>query len=300
MRSRWAVSWPSLVGVGICLLAITIQAGMRFPSTTALAAEVVAQQSKSEAKPKEAAEDQKELTIRNVIKTEVKYSIRVQGGGAKPADKSIKPGAIDRYPGDDAFDIEFRSEGREISYRLEPHRPYSFRYDKEGKLNLYQGAHGRSDAEDLAPWVPTPMPIVEKMLEFAGVKKGDVVYDLGCGDGRIVIAAAKAYGARGVGVDIDPQRIKESKAAAKEAGVESLVEFRLADATKVDFSEATVLGLYLLSESNELLRPAMEKQLKPGTRIVCHDYPVPGWKSLKRDSIVDKAGKEHVLYLYVR
>ncbi|NOX54329.1 MAG: methyltransferase domain-containing protein, partial [Planctomycetes bacterium] len=122
----------------------------------------------------------------------------------------------------------------------------------------------------------------------------------GCGDGRIVIEAAKKFGARGVGVDIDPQRIKECLAGAKKAKVEKLVEFRLADATKIDVSSATVLALYLLSESNELLRPRLEKQLKPGTRVVAHDYPVPGWKAKKVVHVRDETGKEHTLFLYIR
>jgi len=212
----------------------------------------------------------------------------------------IEPGQIDRFPGDDAMDIWFKSDGREKSYRLDPGRPYSFRYDNEHRVELYQGAHGRSDAPDLAPWVPTPMEIAEKMLALAQVTKSDIVYDLGCGDGRIVILAAKKYHAHGVGVDIVPQRIKECHIGARKAAVQKLVKFILGDATKVDVSDCTVLCLYLLTESNELLRPKLEKELRPGTRIVAHDYRVPGWKPKKVVEVKDKQGKEHTLYLYIR
>jgi len=242
----------------------------------------------------------KELTIRNVTKQRIRYWIKPYGSDDPEQERVIEPKQIDRYPGDDAMDIRFFSDGREKSYRLDPGRPYSFRYDSEGRVDLYQGAHGRADAPDLAPWVPTPMEIAHKMLELAKVTSKDVVYDLGCGDGRIVILAAQKYKAKGVGVDIDPQRIKECHIGAKKAGVTKLVKFILGDATKVDVSDCTVLCLYLLSESNELLRPKLEKQLRPGTRVVAHDYPVPGWKPKKKVTVTDKSGKEHDLYLYIR
>ncbi len=119
-------------------------------------------------------------------------------------------------------------------------------------------------AQKLAPYAPTPQDVVERMLEVAQVTKADVVYDLGCGDGRLVITAAKKYGARGVGVDIDPERIAESRANAKKAGVESLVEFREQDALQVDVSPATVVTLYLLSTGNLKLRPIAAEAAAPG------------------------------------
>src|SRR5690349_16304738 len=119
----------------------------------------------------------------------------------------------------------------------------------------------------LAPYVPTPQDVVERMLALAGVGKNDVVVDLGSGDGRLVVSAAKQFGARGIGVDIDPARITEGRANAKQAGVESLVEFRQQDALQADLSQATVVTLYLLSSSNVKLRPRLLSQLKPGARI---------------------------------
>ena len=119
---------------------------------------------------------------------------------------------------------------------------------------------------------------------------------------RIVIYAAQKYGARGVGIDIDPQRIKESKDAAKKAGVDKLVKFRLEDATKSDISPATIVTLYLLPESNELLRPKFDRELKPGTIVVTHNYIIPGWDDREIDSttVPDADGKEHSVFLYKR
>jgi SAM-dependent methyltransferase len=136
----------------------------------------------------------------------------------------------------------------------------------------------------LAPYVPTPQEVVDQMLSLAEVTSKDVVYDLGCGDGRIPITAAQKYGARAIGVDIEPQRIAESNANAKAAGVEKLVTFRLQDAMTVDVSDATVVTLYLLSASNLKLRPLLTKQLKPGARIVSHAFSMGDWQP---DRVVD-------------
>lgn len=122
------------------------------------------------------------------------------------------------------------------------------------------------------PYVPTPQEVVDKMLEMGGVRKGDLLYDLGCGDGRIVISAARQHGARGVGIDIDPERIREARANAKKEGVARQVQFRVGDLFKSDFSRATVVTLYLLPQINEKLRPQLWRQLKVGTRVVSHEF----------------------------
>jgi SAM-dependent methyltransferase len=152
--------------------------------------------------------------------------------------------------------------------------------------------------ESLAPYVPTPQGVVDRMLELAEVTANDVVYDLGCGDGRIVITAAKKFGARGVGVDIDPDRIREAKANAKEAGVENLVTFIKQDAMTVDVSPASVVTLYLLSSSNLKLRPMLTKQLKPGARIVSHAFSMGDWEPLKVVTVDDPDGYSRTLYLW--
>jgi ribosomal protein L11 methylase PrmA len=131
-------------------------------------------------------------------------------------------------------------------------------------------------------YVPTPHDVVEDMLRLANVGKGDVLYDLGSGDGRIAIAAAKKYGIRAVGIDIDPERIKEATANAKKAGVEKLVTFRQEDLFKADFREATVITLYLLPDLNVKLRPKLWAEMKPGTRIVSHQFDMGTWKPEKR------------------
>ena len=130
-------------------------------------------------------------------------------------------------------------------------------------------------------FVPTPHEVVDDMLRLANVRKGDVLYDLGSGDGRIAIAAAKRYGVRAVGIDIDPQRIQEATENAKRAGVSKLVEFRQEDLFKADFSEASVVTLYLLPDLNVKLRPRLWQELKPGTRIVSHQFDMGDWKPAK-------------------
>jgi SAM-dependent methyltransferase len=153
--------------------------------------------------------------------------------------------------------------------------------------------------QSLAPYVPSPPDVVERMLALGQVTNADVVYDLGCGDGRIPITAAKKYGARGVGLDIDPRRIEESRANAKIAGVERLVEFRVEDVMKADVSRATLVTLYLLSSSNAKLRPMLQKQLRPGARIVSHAFSMgPDWPADTIDQFTTVRGDEITLYLW--
>jgi SAM-dependent methyltransferase len=146
------------------------------------------------------------------------------------------------------------------------------------------------------PYVPTPQHVVDEMLKLADVKKDDVVYDLGCGDGRLVIAAVKNLGAkRGVGVDIDPERIAESNANAKAAGVTDRVKFVVQDLFQTDFKEATVVTLYLLPEVNLKLRPKLLSDLRPGTRVVSHAFNMGDWKP-ERTVTVEPGGQ--TLYLW--
>jgi ribosomal protein L11 methylase PrmA len=137
------------------------------------------------------------------------------------------------------------------------------------------------------PFVTTPDEGVQAMLKLANVKKTDVVYDLGCGDGRIVIAAARDFGARGVGIDIDPQRIAESKENARKAGVENLVRFEVNDIFDADIHEASVVTIFLLSSVNLRLRPKLLNDLKPGTRIVSNTWDMGDWKPEKEVTVND-------------
>ena len=150
----------------------------------------------------------------------------------------------------------------------------------------------------LAPYVPTPRDVVNRMLELAGVTKDDVVYDLGCGDGRIVITAAQRFGARGVGIDFNPERIAEANANAERAGVRDLVTFIEQDAMLVDVSEATVVTLYLLSSSNVKLRPILTRQLRPGSRIVSHAFRMGDWDPDETYRFEDERGTSRTVYLW--
>lgn len=127
-------------------------------------------------------------------------------------------------------------------------------------------------------YIPTPPPVVDEMLRLADVQSNDLIYDLGSGDGRIVITAAEEYGARGVGIDIDPERVQQARQNAQQTGVTDLVEFRQADLFESDFSEATVVTLYLLPELNLKLRPKLLTELEPGTRIVSHAFDMGDWE----------------------
>jgi SAM-dependent methyltransferase len=244
----------------------------------------------------------KETTIRNLTDQTVEYALRRLRMDSQPQKHSLKPEGLDRWPCEGEMDIDFERGGETISYRLECGLPYTFRYNEDNSLELYSGAHGLFGVADLAPYVPTPMAVVEKMLELGQVDRNDILYDLGCGDGRIVITAARKYGTHGVGIDIDPARIEESVQAARAAGVTDLVEFRLQDVMKADFSRATVVTLYLLPESNALLRPLLEAQLTPGIYVISHNYTIPGWESKEVSyvTVPDASGQEHTIYVYTR
>ena len=156
----------------------------------------------------------------------------------------------------------------------------------------------QQQAASLAPYVPTPYHVVNRMLDLANVTKDDVVYDLGCGDGRIVITAAERYGARGVGIDYDPERIAEARANAERRGVQHLVTFIEQDAMQADVSEATVVTLYLLSSSNRKLRPILTRQLRPGSRIVSHAFRMGDWQPEVTQEFQDERGTTRTLHLW--
>jgi ribosomal protein L11 methylase PrmA len=140
------------------------------------------------------------------------------------------------------------------------------------------------DNKKIVPFVPSPQEVVDKMVELAGVKKGDVVYDMGSGDGRIVIAAAKK-GARAVGFEIDGDLVKESRENIRKAGVQNLAEIRQQDILTVDFSPASVVTMYLLPDVNLKLKPNLLKQLKPGSRVVSHSFDMGDWKPDKVERV---------------
>lgn len=165
-----------------------------------------------------------------------------------------------------------------------------------------QGQQAKPKRDPDVPYVPTTEPAVQAMMKLAGVKKGDVLYDLGCGDGRIVIAAAK-LGARAVGVDINPVRIAEARENAKKAGVEELVRFEENDLFEADIHEATVVSLFLLPNINLKLKPKLMKDLKPGTRIVSNTFDMGDWKAEKETTLDDDGSDDtylsHKFYLWM-
>jgi tRNA G37 N-methylase Trm5 len=152
-------------------------------------------------------------------------------------------------------------------------------------------------AKSLAPFVPSPQHIVERMLEAASVKPGEVVYDLGCGDGRILITAAEKFNAKAVGVELSPDLVKRAQETIRLRKLENRAQVVQGNLVEVDLSNADVVVLYLLTESNELLRPRLEKQLRPGARVVSHDFEVRGWKPTVVD-YVEAYKRKHRIYVY--
>ena len=144
-------------------------------------------------------------------------------------------------------------------------------------------------AENLGPAIPTPQSIVEKMLEAGRIKPGDVVYDLGSGDGRIVIAAARIYGVRAVGVEIMPDLCRKARERVVAEGLGDKIRIVEGSALRVDLSPADVITMFFMTDSNERLRPALERQLRPGTRIVSYQFPIRGWKP--HETVHVKLGK---------
>ncbi len=251
-------------------------------------------------RPSSALVFRKEATLRNVTKKDIVYTIKPGPMARVPHTRTLRVGAVDRIAADQPVEISFDNGKWTVVYLVHPGKPYSFRYDENDVIKVYPGSHGRPDAADLAPFVPTPQPVVERMLEVAAVGRDDVVYDIGCGDGRMVITAAKKYRARGVGIDIDAALIEECRAGAKREGVEKLVRFLHMDATKARLTEATVLALYLLPESLETLEPLFDRDLAAGVRIVSHNYKIPGWdgRLVHSEVMSDDKGREHKIYLY--
>ncbi|MBZ5626753.1 MAG: class I SAM-dependent methyltransferase [Acidobacteriia bacterium] len=152
-------------------------------------------------------------------------------------------------------------------------------------------------AENLAPYIPTPQFIVERMLQAGHVKPGDVVYDLGSGDGRIVITAAQQFGARGVGVEIQPDLCRKAVERIKALGLEDRVSMVEGSALHMDLSPANVVTMFFLTSSNEKMKPNLEKYLKPGARVVSNQFPITGWRPVEVVHV--KSGSmNHSIYVY--
>jgi len=148
------------------------------------------------------------------------------------------------------------------------------------------------------PFVPTPMPVVERMLELAQISKDDVVYDLGSGDGRLVISAALRYGARAIGVELNPVWVRDARRNAAAAGVADRVTFRIEDLFETDLREATVVTLYLLPAVNRKLLPKLRSELRPGARIVSHEYGLGDWPPNRSEEMVVN-GERHMIHFWI-
>ncbi len=156
----------------------------------------------------------------------------------------------------------------------------------------------RNFADSLAPYVVSPQQVVDRMLEIADLKSGETVYDLGSGDGRILITAAQHFRAKGVGIEIEEALVRSSEERIASLGLQNRIRIIHADLRNVDLSPADVVTMYLMTESNESLRPKLEKSLHPGARVVSHDYKVPGWKA-NREEKAEAYAHGHMIYLYV-
>jgi hypothetical protein len=157
--------------------------------------------------------------------------------------------------------------------------------------------HGRA-ADPLAPFDPTPQEVVERLLALAAVRQGDLLYDLGSGDGRILIAAAKIYGVKSVGFEIDPGLVKLARENVRQEKMEELVEIRQQDFMTADLSPASVVTLYLSNDGNLAVRPKLMRELKPGARVVSYTFDMGDWPSKIAETYRDAAGHSHLLYLW--
>lgn len=160
------------------------------------------------------------------------------------------------------------------------------------------GAGRQSSSQYLAPFVQTPQDVADRMLSLAGVREGDVLYDLGSGDGRIVVAAARSYGIRAVGLEIDPDLVRDSRKAIEEAGLHDLAEIRAQSIITADVSPASIVTLYLYPGANLQLRPSLRQQLKPGSRVVSHEFNMGSWAPARVERMVDESGVPRLLYLW--
>ncbi len=160
--------------------------------------------------------------------------------------------------------------------------------------------HAPEDREGASPYLATPLPVVEAMLRLAEVKPGETVYDLGCGDGRILVTAVEKFGARGVGVELDKEVLALARENVRQHALEQRVRLMQGNMFAADVRPADVVALYLLPEALGRLRPLLERQLRPGARVVTHDFPIPGWQAARTEKLARGDGTFHTIHLYRR
>lgn len=243
-----------------------------------------------------------EINIHNDTAKSIQFHVRILHSGEEPEFYYLAPGETQTLLEREVIEFQIVPEELSRLYFLAPGEDYSIRMIDGKDFKVFQKIKGYENAVMLAPFVPSPMVVIERVLSLAGVNKNSIVYDLGCGDGRVVIAAAGIYGARGVGIDIDPDLIAEAVRNAVDAGVEELVEFREADIFQSSLTEATLVYIFLFPDSNRLLRPYLEKQLKIGTKVACLGFNLPAWadRLTGQHDIVDDEGYHRIVYFYER
>lgn len=165
----------------------------------------------------------------------------------------------------------------------------------------FYGLYGqKDDPEKAAPYYPTPQVVLERMLQMGGLKKGETMFDLGSGDGRIVISAAQKFGAKAIGVELDKALAEQSSERIRKLGLESNARIIQGDLFKQDYSSADLITVYLLPVTNTRLSPVLERMMKKGSRLVCHDFEFMEWNPEKTETMEDQEGRSHTLFLYRR
>ncbi|MCS7021849.1 MAG: TIGR03000 domain-containing protein [Gemmataceae bacterium] len=296
MYTRWLAYW--LLAVGMLLTAGGIQLrtmaqDIKSPSNT--------QESKKEqTKDNTPRQEPRKVKSKLLVKVpDEDAELRIEGQLTKPTGlerRFVTPELDEGRP----YIYEFKVTWRPNNYtELTRTKVISFKGGEDLVVDLTRPDPNNPDKAKVR-WVPTPDDIVEEMVKLAGVKKGDIVYEPGPGDGRVLIACVKSGADKAVGIELDPKKAEEARANAKKAGVADKVEIRVGDALQVtDYGNATVIMLYMGDEFNNLLRPLFEKQLKPGTRIVSHRFTMGDWKPDKTITVQGRDGDEYVLHLWI-
>lgn len=264
-----------------------------------LAAPAVAQ----EAKPAAAKDEKKDA---KKVKSKLKLTVPEEDAELQIEGKATKPtGAVREFETPEldagkkyeyAFTVVWKPNNYTTITRV---KSVEFNAGDDVVVDLGKKDEKQPDDKVVIRWVPTPDDIVAKMIELAAVKAGDVVYEPGPGDGRVLVAAIKTGAAKAVGVEIDKEKAAESKEAVKKAGLADKIDIREGDALKVeDYGNASVVFLYMGDEFNAVLRPILEKNLKPGSRIVSHRFTMGDWAPDKTLTITGEDGEEYKLHLW--
>ncbi len=238
------------------------------------------------------------------VKSKLKITVPQEDAELQIESKATKPTGVvrefetpDLEPGKE-YEYNFSVTWRPNNYTvLTRTKSISFKSGDDISIDLAK-ADPKNPDKAVIRWVPTPDDIVDEMIKLGGVKKGDVVYEPGPGDARVLIAAVKKGAEKAVGIELDPKKVVESKENVKKAGLEKQITVNEGDALKADYSDATVVMLYMGNEFNNLLRPVLEKQLKPGTRIVSHRFVFGDWAPDKTITVTGADGDEYKLHLW--